>query len=178
METFRRDPADSSIDRLASLRAGATKRTFSHSEPNKFRLIALIFSLALVGGGVLVAMRVAGGKDIQPSSEEQSQPSDQLSLSAELLSGESLVAFPVKRGNFPPSITRGDTIRIVVTPGPDGNGDISIMDEEVVVFDIGEMSDMSGDIVLTVRGSETVLRSIAASGPIHVARINATGASQ
>ena len=91
---------------------------------------------------------------------------------SQLLAGEALIALAVQPGHFPPQLMVGDTVKIAVTPGLDGNGDTRLLPDEVLVSDITGSSDSQIESVITVRAPQTLLANIAASGEIHVAKVN------
>lgn len=90
----------------------------------------------------------------------------------QLLAGEALIALAVQPGNFPPQLMVGDTVKIAVTPGLDGNGDTRLLPDEVLVSDIADSSDGQIESVITVRAPQSFLVNVASSGEIHVAKVN------
>jgi hypothetical protein len=138
-------------------------------------LVGLIASLALGG---FVMMRLTTSDAARPVADVQAFAETNPEVRSELLAGEALMAFPVKRGNYPMSLSKGDVIRVVVTPGPDASGDVRMIEETVVVTDIGGASEVSDEIVLTVQGREEILELLAGSGPIHVARVSVVGVTE
>lgn len=91
---------------------------------------------------------------------------------SQLLAGEALIALAVQPGHFPPHLMIGDTVKIAVTPGLDGNGDTRLLPEEMLVSDISGSSDSQIESVITVRAPQSLLVNVAASGEIHVAKVN------
>ena len=63
-------------------------------------------------------------------------------------------------------------MKIAVTPGLDGNGDTRLLPEEMLVSDISGSSDSQIESVITVRAPQSLLVNVAASGEIHVAKVN------
>ena len=91
---------------------------------------------------------------------------------AQLLTGEALIALAVQPGHFPPQLLVGDTVKIAVTPGLDGNGDTRLLPDEVVVADISSAAEGQIESVITVRAPQTFLVNVASSGDIHIAKVN------
>jgi hypothetical protein len=175
VDSSHRAPADVSIDRLAALRtasSGSDSSAPSAIQPKAVAVVGLVVLLAVAG--FLVVKLSAPSGELQTAGGAASVGAPP-TAQPELLAGEALMAFPVKQGNYPPALGPGDVVRVVVTPGADGSGEIKMVDELVVVSDVSEISDISSDVVVTVRGREEILKMLAGSGPIHVARVNRAG---
>ncbi len=86
-----------------------------------------------------------------------------------LKSQEALTAVSLNHGSFPPRLSVGNAVRIVVTPATDGSGgSVKILPEVVVVHDITLVSDVQQNTVVTLRGSVSLAEQIASSGPVHL----------
>lgn len=175
MDSSHRAPADSSVDRLATLRSATHGVSSPPRVGGRKRLLLPVLAAVFLLLLVVVTTRVVAPTRSPVDSTTESAVDVPSTAQSALPSGQALVAFAVKRGNFPPSLERGDVIRAVVTPGPDGSGDVSMIDDDLIVVDISDSSELTGDVVLTVRGREAILKMIAVSGPVHVALVNGRG---
>lgn len=172
MDSSHRASTDAAFDRLAALRAGSSGSVSSgrRAVVSKGTVSAGLAAVVVILGVMIT--RLAGPDRSQPPTVERAPVATSSDGDLDLLAGEALMAFPVKQGNFPPDVNTGDLVRLVVTPGPDGVGEIKFIEEPVVVSEITAMSEISGDMVFTIRGREEILEVIAGSGPIHVARVH------
>lgn len=175
MDSSRRTPVDGSVDRLAALRAASTAPVAAPRLVANTRVLLLAGIMGFLAVFGVVVMRVVAPDGAPTSGDAETPTAVTPAEETELLAGEALMAFPVKEGHYPPALGRGDVIRVVVTPAADGSGETKLINESVVVSEVDEMSDMSSDVVVTVRGRETLLGLIASSGPIHVALVHAPG---
>ena len=171
MDTTRRTAADPVADRLASLRSRPSEISPALPRRAQFLPLLLICATAIVVGGMFLMLGLFGDSQPTVASETPQVSYEAQEAEPELLSGEANIAFAVEQGNFPPLLEPGDVIRVVVTPGSNGVGEYRVVEDEVVVVEISESTDVSTDVVFTVRGSESLLKVIAASGPVHVAHV-------
>ncbi len=85
--------------------------------------------------------------------------------------GDALIAISLEEGAFPPDVSVGDQVRIIVTSNTDGTEIARSLDTETIVQSIRETSAVGGRFVVTVSGIESVAEEVAASGPVHLALI-------
>ena len=175
MDSSRRTSADDSVDRLAALRAGSPVSVAAPQWVANTKVALLVGCVGLLAVLGVVLTRVVDSDGTPSSVDDETRVAASPGNVPGLLAGEALMAFPVKQGNYPPALGRGDVVRVVVTPGADGSGETRLIDETVVVSEVEAMTDMSGDVVVTAKGRESVLELIASSGPIHVALVHAPG---
>lgn len=164
-----------STDRLSSLRAAAAPaptRSRTSSARAKVRL-ELWAGVILVLGGIALALYLRGGADTAPTTQIPSADSVPASPDSQpvqgLLAGEVVVAFPADDGHYPPSLGAGDEVRLIVTPGMDGAGEVRPLPERTFVVSVDSPSASGGERVITVRGPESIATALAASGPVRVA---------
>lgn len=127
----------------------------------------ILVALMLV---VFVLLRPAKTQSVVENPTESSEVVGR--TESQLLAGEALIALAVQPGHFPPHLMIGDTVKIAVTPGLDGNGETRLLPEEMLVSDISGSSDSQIESVITVRAPQSLLVNVAASGEIHVAKVN------
>lgn len=164
-----------SADRLSGLRAATNPASVqSRPQPAKKKVrVELWAGVLLVLGGVALALYLRGGADTSPVT--QVPPADTVPVGADasptedLLAGEVMVSFPAVDGHFPPSLNVGDEVRLVVTPGMDGTGDVRPIPERTFVVAVDSPSESGGERVITVRGPESIATALAGSGPVRVA---------
>lgn len=127
----------------------------------------------LVLGGIALALYMGGGADTSPTTQEP--PADtapgptNVAPTDTLLAGEVMVAFAADHGHFPPALGVGDEVRLVVTPGLDGTGEVRPLSERTIVVSVDSSSATGGERVITVRGPESIATALAGSGPVRVA---------
>lgn len=172
MDFSHRSSATSAADRLNAFRqpmetSSAKSRMFARKNEVLMGASVILVGLLLL---VFVLLRPARTQSVIESpivsSDVVGHPESQL------LAGEALIALAVQPGNFPPHLMVGDTVKIAVTPGLDGNGDTRLIPDEVLVADILGSSDSQIESVITVRAPQSLLVNVAASGEIHVAKVN------
>ena len=162
-----------SADRLSAMRAPATAVQPPSRGSNRGLRIEFVLGILLILGGIAVALYVRGAPTTAPMTSVVMNPSPESGAETHgtvtLLAGEVAAAFAVEDGNYPPSLRVGDVVRIVVTPGNDGAGEVRSLLERTVVMSIDEPSDAGTKRVVTVRGPESIVTALASSGPVHVA---------
>lgn len=164
-------------DRLSALRTsqpGTPPLTIS--TPKRMRM-ELLIGVVVILVGITMALFLSGGSSTPSSGGEPETSSPKVeSKDSRLMAGEAFVAIAVEPGSFPPSLVAGDTVRVVVTPGNDGNGNVRSLKEITVVQSVTPPADMGTQFIVTVRAPESIATAIAASGPLHLSIVN--GASQ
>jgi hypothetical protein len=85
--------------------------------------------------------------------------------------GDALIAISLEEGSFPPDISVGDQVRIIVTSNIDGTEVARGLDAETIVQSIQETSTVGGRFVVTVSGVESIAEEVAASSSVHLAVI-------
>lgn len=176
MDMHRHTTAPEREDRLSALRPSpgtAPAVTVPVTALRRWGLPAVFALLAAVCVALVLTSRDFGST---PDPVGLTEPVPVGAPTEELLSGEALVAFPVQSGHFPPSLQRGDSVRVVVTPGADGSGETRLLPETVLVTAIDSAPDVPDDVVLTVRAPVDLMPLIAGAGSLHVARVEVVGA--
>lgn len=157
-------------DRLSAMRAPTAAGMSRAGSPARKMRVDLLVGVILILGGLAFALYVRGGATTAPVTSVAGEmgtpvtPAD----SGTLLAGEVAVAFAVDDGNYPPSLRVGDEVRLIVTPGLDGTGDVRPIADKTVVLSIDAPTDNGNKRVITVRAPEAVASAVAASGPVHV----------
>jgi hypothetical protein len=158
----------SANDRLQALRQNSSSLTGVTTQ-RKIRLDLLLGAVGVLL--VIVLLFVVVGS---PSPEitttasipvQQSDSDDQIDL------GDALFAVSLEEGAFPPDVSVGDQVRIIVTANTDGAVSARGLAADTIVRSIRETSAVSGRYVVTVSGNESVAEEVAASGPVHLAII-------
>ena len=155
-------------DRLNALRQNSQSQ-LSLLTPRKIRIELLLgvgaFFVVIAALFFLFGSRSPG---VSPSTHWQRL----LRILWSTASREAFIAIALEDGTFPPDVQKGDRVRIVVTPSPDGTGSTRGLDETTIVESMSNASEVGGRYVMTVRGPESVAIAIAASGTIHVAVVD------
>lgn len=175
MDMHRQPAPPDAHDRLSALRSPQANKITSSPSMSLLRKWGVPGAVAavLVAGAVVILGDLRRGEADGPRDAAVTLPvADE---TAELLSGEALVALSVRHGHFPPSLSRGDSVRIAVTPGADGTGETRLLPESVLVVSVDSASGSPDDVVLTVRAPVDLLPSVANAGSLHVARVEVRG---
>lgn len=172
MDYSHRSSTTSASDRLNAFRqpmepSSSSSRMLSRKNEVLMGASVILVALLLV---VFVLLRPTKTQSVVENPTQSSEVVGR--TDSQLLAGEALIALAVQPGNFPPHLMIGDTVKIAVTPGLDGNGDTRLLPEEMLVSDISGSSDSQIESVITVRAPQSLLVNVAASGEIHVAKVN------
>ncbi len=175
MDSVTRSSASAGFDRLAALRepvGGHRER-----ESKKFRFEVLIGIICIVAGmalvlGFVILQSPDDSAQVNGVTLETTIPPNESTL----LAGEAFVALAVDQGKFPPDVSIGDFIKVVVTPGVDGSGETKMIPQDLLVTHVAASNEMTAQTIFTVRAPQSLLPTIAESGPLHIARVQ-VGAS-
>lgn len=172
MDFSHRSSTTSASDRLNAFRqpmepSSSSSRMLARKNEVLMGASVILVALMLV---VFVLLRPAKTQSVVENPTESSEVVGR--TESQLLAGEALIALAVQPGHFPPHLMIGDTVKIAVTPGLDGNGETRLLPEEMLVSDISGSSDSQIESVITVRAPQSLLVNVAASGEIHVAKVN------
>lgn len=172
MDFSHRNSTTSAFDRLNAFRqpmepSSSSSRMLSRKNEVLMGASVILVALLLV---VFVLLRPTKTQSVVENPTQSSEVVGR--TDSQLLAGEALIALAVQPGHFPPHLMIGDTVKIAVTPGLDGNGDTRLLPEEMLVSDISGSSDSQIESVITVRAPQSLLVNVAASGEIHVAKVN------
>lgn len=161
-------------DRLAALRpprpadravqpTRSTGRKFAAS-----REVVLGVILLLVGAVIAVVL-LGGNPPVQVALEA---PVDSVVSSGRpqaLASGQAYFAAFVETGAYPPRLSTGDSVVVVVTPISSSDGTTRMLQDVVRVIDVRASEGAATGAVVTLLGPETTVRDIADSGSVHLA---------
>lgn len=156
-------------DRLSALRTSQPGTpSLTVTTPKRMRLELLIGSVVILVG-ITMALFLSSGSSTPSSDGNPVTSSPKIEVQdSHLMAGEAFVAIAVEPGSFPPSLTTGDTVRVVVTPSNDGTGSVRSLKEITVVQSVTPPADMGTQFIVTVRAPESIATAIAASGPLHL----------
>jgi hypothetical protein len=85
-----------------------------------------------------------------------------------LLEGEAYIAVAAAVGTFPPSLTPGDTVQVVIAPNMN-SGDIArTLAEQGVVRDIRPPSEFGNTFVITIRAPQSVATAMIDAEKVHL----------
>ena len=160
--------SSSGADRLNALRQN-TQLQLGVTSPRKIRMELLLGIGAFLVLIAVLFVFVGGDSNGVTPSTSIAVPAAQ--NSDELQNGEAFIAIALDEGTFPPDVSKGDQVRVVVTPNSDGAGTTRGLNERTIVESISGVSDVGGRYVMTIRGPESVAIAVAASSAIHIAVI-------
>jgi hypothetical protein len=164
MESFR---SESAQDRLAALRKPV-------SSPMPATTVISRRVLTLVAGAVMLVLAVLALLLTQRSSPQVTTPevvvtTPPIDVPDTLLEGESYVAIAAEVGTFPPSLSVGDTVRVVVVPNFDSGQTTRSLDDLAMIREVTPPSEFDTTHVITVRAPLAVAIAIADAQKIHLA---------
>ena len=155
-------------DRLQALRQGS--RSFAAtSTPRKIRVDLLLGVVAVLV--VIVFFFSVWDSSPQETTTATTIRTEMEDVGRQIPTGNALIAISLEEGTFPPDISVGDYVRVIVTSNTDGADVARGLDAETIVQSIRETSSVGGRFVVTVSGIESVAEEVAASGPVHLAII-------
>ncbi len=160
-------------DRLSALRTSQPgTQALTATTPKRMRM-ELLIGVVVILAGITMALFLSGGSSTPSSDGNPVTSSPKIEVrDSHLMAGEAFVAIAVEPGSFPPSLTAGDTVRVVVTPSNGGTGSVRILKEVTVVTSVTPPADMGTQFIVTVRAPESIATAIAASGPLHLSIVN------
>lgn len=165
MDPFR---THSAHDRLAALRSPAVSTSLAGK--------GFSGRLAVFVGGAVLALLVAivvlvsqgSSSIVVPVASEATQsvvaPSQDV-----LLDGESYIAIAVDVGTFPPDLSTGDTVRVVVVPSFDSGQITRSLEELAIVRQITTPAEFGNTFVITLRAPLSVAVALADAQKVHLA---------
>jgi hypothetical protein len=166
MDSFRTDGAH---DRLTALRrptpsASSVVPVF----PRRF-LVLISAALAVV---LLAVVFFLTRQPTQPSSlSEVVVTVPPIAVPDTLLEGESYVAIAADVGTFPPSLSAGDTVRVVVVPSFDSDQVTRSLEELATIRHVNPPAEFANTYVITIRAPLSVAIAIADAQKVHLAVI-------
>ena len=162
----------SANDRLQALRQN-TSSPMGVTTPRKIRIDLL---LGVVGVLIVVVLLfVVVGSPSPEMTTTASIPAEQSESDNQIQPGDALIAISLEEGAFPPDVSVGDQVRVIVTSNSDGIDRARGLVADTVIHSISETSAVGGRYVVTVSGTESVAEDVAASGRVHLAIIKRVG---
>jgi hypothetical protein len=132
------------------------------------RAFALTTAMAAVVLLVLVFLLTQRSAPVSPVVEVVSTvPS--IDIPDTLLDGESYVAIAADVGTFPPSLSVGDTVRVVVVPSFESGQVTRSLDDLALIRNVTAPTELGNTFVITVRAPLAVAVAIADAQKIHLA---------
>lgn len=133
-------------------------------------------SLIVAGGAVLVAVLVVlvalmgrGGEPTVPLTAVDPLPAPAPDV---LLEGEVLVSVAAEAGSFPPALSVGDGVRVVVSPYFGTESSTRALPGTAIVHAVGAPGELSNTYVVTLRGPESMAVDIADAERVRLAIVS------
>ena len=155
-------------DRLQALRQ-SSQSLMGMATPRRIRIDLLLGVMGILL--VIAFLFVSLGSSSREITTQTSIVAQQGENGGLIKVGDALIAISLDEGSFPPDVSVGDQVRIIVTSNTDGTEVARGLDAETIVQSIQETSTVGGRFVVTVSGVESVAEEVAASGPVHLAVI-------
>jgi hypothetical protein len=89
-------------------------------------------------------------------------------LTNELLDGESYVAVAAEVGTFPPNLSAGAKVRMVVVPSFESGQITRSLDEVAIVRDVTSPTELGNTFVITVQAPLSVAVAVADAQKVHL----------
>lgn len=180
MDSFR---GNNAYDRLSALRNNAPASS-TGKRGRQLPRAAIFVGAGLVGVVLLIVvaiMRFTPRAEISLPTEVVTEQIPAPQNSDTLLDGEAYISLAANIGSFPPSLSPGDTVQIVVAPGVNSDGLTRMLDEQAVVREVLAPTEFGNTYVITLRAPQTVAPAIIDAEKVHLSIIEdiiADGAQQ
>lgn len=165
-------PPDSAATRLAALREGASGPGSRPVKDERRRVrysreLILGLILVLIGAFVVLVFIGRGQRAVvvAPVPSTATPPAGD----NQLPSGRALAATLVDQGSYPPELSEGDSVVIILTPQSSSEGSTRMLPETAVVASIREAASGTLGAVVTLITSESTARDMADAGTVHLA---------
>lgn len=163
---------DSPIDRLAALRpgsAGTTSRPRRESPGSRIFSREMILALVLLLLGAFVVLLFVGRGQQTPVVASISSVTEPTVSETQLPRGRALAAALLDQGSYPPELTSGDSVVVILTPHSSAEGTTRMLPDTATVMAVREVTNGTLGAVVTLVTSETAARDMADAGTIHLA---------
>ena len=170
-------PANSAEDRLSALRPTRTtdqppKRPSQRGWKIGLTREVVLGVILLLVGAVVAVMMVGGDTPLSTTGEAAVATAPGQTDVPALTHGQAYFAALVQPGAYPPGLTNGDSVVIVVTPQSSSEGTTRMLQDVVRVVDVESSDGPNPGVVVTLLGPEMAVRDIADSGSVHLAIVN------
>jgi len=164
MESFR---TDSAHERLTALRRPAPTTTSMTSALPRRVLVMAGIAIAIL---VVALVFFFSQQPTQPVGVTEVAVTAPAAIVLDtLLDGESYVAIAAEMGTFPPSLSVGDTVRVVVVPSFDSGQLTRSLEEMATIRHLTAPAEFGNTYVITVRAPLSVAVAIADAQKVHLA---------
>ena len=164
MESFRTDNAQ---DRLSALRRPAPSAPSVAAVLPRRVIVMIAVAITVL---VLAIVFYFTQEPTQPlSATEVAVTAPPVAVPDTLLDGESYVAIAADVGTFPPSLSAGDTVRVVVVPSFDSGQVTRSLEETAMIRQVSPPTEFVSTFVITVRAPLSVAIAIADAQKVHLA---------
>ncbi|MFM8794158.1 MAG: hypothetical protein ACKOFF_04615 [Acidimicrobiales bacterium] len=163
-------------DRLAALR-GATGagRSGTSTAPKQRMLRELVLGVTLLLLGAVVVLVFVSSRTGSTPTVDTVVSRDPGPLPAPLAPGVALVPALVERGSYPPDISMGDMVIVVVTPESGDGRPARVLNHDITVVGMSPDDSLSGGAVITLAGPEVLARDIADARRVHISVVAGGG---
>lgn len=165
---------DGATDRLAALRIPPPDRRTAASPSSSRKKLSreLILGVLLLLIGAFLVLVFVGRRQPSPVVMPAATPGPVQSNTGEVVRGKALVSAFVEQGNYPPELSEGDPVVIILTPVSSSEGVTRMLPETAKVASIHESSGGSFGAVIALLAAETVARDVADAGSVHLAIVS------
>lgn len=163
---------NNAYDRLSALRQAPTSPPRMTRRFSPTLLIGAIGVVLLVAILAVVFVRNAPVVEVSPT---ETPDAPEISVSAytnSLLDGEAYIAIAANIGTFPPSLSPGDTVQVVIAPSLDAVDVARSLPEQAVVREIQPPSEFGSSYVITIRAPQSIAASIIDAEKVHLSIVS------
>lgn len=163
-------------DRLAALRMPSATGSKAHKRTAPSRVVreTVLGAVLLVLGAVLVLVFVTRSTGHEQTVDGTAPTVAEPAVS-EVEPGQALVAALLQQGSYPPELTAGDRVLVVVT-APLGEGTPArALQHPVTVAHVEPSESMGSGTVVTLAGPEALAREIADADSVHLSILPVAG---
>ena len=168
---------EGAADRLAALRIPPPDRHTAASPSSSQKRLSreLILGVLLLLIGAFLVLVFVGRGQPTPVVMPETAPTAVEPTNGEVAHGKALVSAFVEQGSYPPELSKGDPVVIILTPVSSSEGVTRMLPETARVASIHESSGGSFGAVITLLAAETVARDVADAGSVHLAIVSEQG---
>lgn len=166
MDSFRTDGAH---DRLTALRRPAPSTSSVVPVLPRKLLVMIAAAVAVVLLALVFFFTRQPSQQLSPTEVVVTAPP--VAVPDTLLDGESYVAIAADAGTFPPSLSAGDTVRVVVVPSFDSGQVTRSLEEIATIRHVNPPAEFATTYVITVRAPLSMAVAIADAQKVHIAVI-------
>ncbi|MEY3805300.1 MAG: hypothetical protein RIR69_112 [Actinomycetota bacterium] len=170
MDSFR---GNNAYDRLSALRqATPIPQHKGRKQPRLVIAGSIGLVCVLILGGFAILRLAEPRQIVEPVDQSVDEVVPPPANIDTLLDGEAYIAIAADIGTFPPSLSPGDTVQIVIAPNINSEEVARSLEERAVVREIQTPSEFSNTFVITLRAPQTVAAAVIDAEKVHLSVVD------